>query len=73
MSNNKIKIYENLVLVTQIGIMMVVPIMLSLFIGRWLDDKLGTENVFLFVFIIIGVIASFINLYKIAMRGMKRK
>ena len=73
MSNNKFKIFENLALITQIGLMMIIPILLSLFIGKFLDDKLGTGNIFLFIFIIIGVCASFINLYKVAMRGYNKR
>lgn len=71
--SNKFKIFENLALITQIGLMMIIPILLSLFIGKFLDDKLGTGNIFLFIFIIIGVCASFINLYKVAMRGYNKR
>ena len=73
MANNKFKIYENLALITQIGLIMIVPILLSIFIGKFIDDKLGTGNIFLFIFIIIGVSASFINLYKVAMRGYNKR
>jgi F0F1-type ATP synthase assembly protein I len=73
MDNNKMKIFQNLALVTQIGIMMIVPIFIGLFIGRFLDEKLGTGNIFLLVFILIGVGAAFMNLYKIAMKDNKKK
>lgn len=73
MENKNLKIFENLALVTQIGIMMIVPIMMGLFIGKFLDSKLGTGNIFLMIFIIIGVGASFLNLYKIAMKDHKKK
>ena len=35
-------IIRALSLITQIGITMLVPIVLCFFIGRWLDEKLGT-------------------------------
>ncbi|MDP3386765.1 MAG: AtpZ/AtpI family protein [Eubacteriales bacterium] len=72
-NNNKIKIFQNLALVSQIGIMMIVPIVIGLFIGKFLDEKLGTGYVFLFIFLVIGVGAAFINLYKIGMRDQKKK
>lgn len=72
MDNNKLKIFQNLALLTQIGIMMIVPIFGGLLVGRFLDDKLGTGNKFLLVFIIIGTGAAFMNLYKIAMKGNKK-
>ena len=73
MDNNKMKIFQNLALVTQIGIMMIVPIFIGLFTGRFLDDKLGTGNIFLLIFIVLGVGAAFMNLYKIAMKDNKKK
>ncbi len=50
---------------------MVVPIFISFFIGKWLDDYFGTGAVFMIVFIIIGVGAAFRNLFKIIMKGAK--
>ncbi len=72
-NNNKIKVFQNLALVSQIGIMMIVPIVIGLFIGKFLDDKLGTGYIFLFIFLVIGVGAAFVNLYKIGMRDQKKK
>lgn len=72
-NNNKIKIFQNLALVSQIGIMMIVPIVIGLFIGKFLDEKLGTGYIFLFIFLVIGVGAAFLNLYKIGMRDQKKK
>jgi len=68
MSDNRYKILKNLTLLTQIGIVMVVPIMVGLFIGRFLDNKLNTGYLFLFIFLIMGVVAAFVNLFKIAMK-----
>jgi F0F1-type ATP synthase assembly protein I len=72
-NNNKIKIFQNLALVSQIGIMMILPIVIGLFIGKFLDEKLGTGYIFLFIFLVIGVGAAFLNLYKIGMRDQKKK
>ena len=67
-------IYRNLALITQIGIIIATSILLGLFIGRFLDDKLGTKWIFTFIFLIIGVMAGFANLFKLAgVKGKKRK
>jgi F0F1-type ATP synthase assembly protein I len=73
MDNNKMKTFQNLALITQIGIMMIVPIFGGLLVGRFLDDKLGTGNKFLLICIILGTGAAFMNLYKIAMKDNKKK
>lgn len=70
---NKSKILQNLTLVSQIGISMFVPILISIFIGKFLDEKLGTGAIFLAIFTILGIISAFMSLYKIATRGYNRK
>lgn len=70
---DKSKILENLVLVSQIGISMTVPILGGIILGKYLDDLLGTKVVFLAIFSIFGIITSFISLFKITTRGTKRK
>lgn len=72
-SNNKAKILENLALVSQLGISMLVPILIGMFLGKFLDDIIGTEFIFLGILTVCGVAAAFISLYKIATRGINRK
>jgi ATP synthase protein I len=48
-----------------IGIAMVVSIFGSLFIGRYLDEKFATGNKLTFLFLVVGIIAGFWNLYKL--------
>ena len=62
------KMYENLVFVTQVGIIMVVPIFGSILFGKFLDQWLNTGHIFLLVFTILGVGSSFTSFYKFAMR-----
>lgn len=67
---------ENLALISQIGISMIVSIGIGLYIGKWLDDRLGTGPIFLFIFIITGVISGFLSLFKITQKDIhdrKRK
>lgn len=61
----KTKGLENFVLVTQIGIAMATPIMIGLYIGKRLDEYLNKSPLFLLIFIVIGIIASFTNLFKL--------
>ncbi|AOY75576.1 AtpZ/AtpI family protein [Clostridium formicaceticum] len=63
---------ENLALISQIGISMIIPIIGGLYIGRWLDTKVGTQPIFLFVFIVMGVGAAFVNLFKITTKDVQK-
>ena len=73
MSKLKFKDYENLTLITQISFIMIIPIFGGLLLGKWLDEKLQTGNIFLLVMIILGVIIAFLNLFKYTMKGIKNK
>lgn len=46
---------------------MVIPIFLCVFLGIWLDGKFGTNGVFVIIFLIIGVLAAFRNLFVIVL------
>ncbi|MCD5413508.1 MAG: AtpZ/AtpI family protein [Clostridiales bacterium] len=63
----------NLSLITYIGVYMTVPIIVGLFAGQWIDKKLNTTPIFLFVFIIMGVVVAFMNLFKVATKDMPPK
>ncbi|MEA1974082.1 MAG: AtpZ/AtpI family protein [Bacillota bacterium] len=73
MSKLKFKDYENLALITQISFIMIIPIFGGLLLGKWLDEKLQTGNIFLLVMVILGVIIAFLNLFKYTMKGIKNK
>lgn len=64
MSKN-INVFKNLALISQIGISMVVPIIFGVYMGKWIDEKLGTGPIFLFILIIIGIGSSFISIFKL--------
>ena len=55
-------VFKALSLLTQLGIGMLVPIFLCLFIGRWLDRLLGT-GFLVIIFLILGILAAYRNLY----------
>ncbi len=59
-------------LITQVSLVMVIPIFLSFFVGKWLDDYFGTGAIFMIIFLLLGVGAAFRNLFKIILdKGVK--
>ncbi|WP_459765320.1 AtpZ/AtpI family protein [Alkaliphilus crotonatoxidans] len=58
---------ENIALISQIGIAMLVPIIGGVYLGRWIDNRLNTQPIFLFVFILLGIAGSFSSLFKLAL------
>jgi len=55
----------------KIGIFMTIPFVLAVppmvgwVIGKWLDDYFGTGNKIMYVFLILGLIAGFRELFRI--------
>ncbi len=66
-------ILKNLGLISQLGISMISPILLGVFIGGRLGDWLGGKSFFVITFIILGVGAGFISVYKLTSPKNKRK
>lgn len=60
MRNNKV--IKALMLITQLGISMMVPIFLCVFAGNWIDKKAGTGWV-MPVLLFLGIAAAFRNVY----------
>lgn len=58
---------------SQVGITMVVTIGLCFFIGKWLDEKLGTNVIFLSIFTLLGIGAAFRNLYVMVILDYKKQ
>ncbi|MCD6436335.1 MAG: AtpZ/AtpI family protein [Clostridiales bacterium] len=52
---------------------MIIPIIGGVYFGNYLDVRFGTGSLFLFVFIIIGVITAFMNLFKMTIRKSNNK
>lgn len=63
---------KNLALITQVGLSMITPILLGVYIGQFMDKKVGTKGVFSIIFIILGAGGGFINLFKLT-GGLKDK
>lgn len=58
-------VFRFLALISQFGINMLVPIGLMLWLGIWLDNKLGTSWIVILCFF-IGAIAGGQNIYRMA-------
>ncbi len=72
-SNNKYML-KNLALISQIGISIITPILLGVYVGQYIDKKAGTNGVFSIILIIIGAGAGFLNIFKLAgSKDNKRK
>lgn len=73
-NNNNKDSLKNLALISQVGLSIITPILLGVFLGQLVDKKVGTNGVFSIIFIIIGAAAGFLNLLKLAdNKSNKRK
>lgn len=55
-------VLQALTMISQVGITMLVPIFLCVYVGLKLDDWFGTEYLFI-IFVLFGVLAAFRNVY----------
>lgn len=56
---------RNIALITQIGFSMITPILVGVYVGQFIDKKVGTNGIFTIILIIIGVGGGFVNLFKL--------
>ena len=63
-------VLKGLALISQIGISIITPILMGVYIGNFIDKKLGTNGVFAITLIVIGAGAGFLNIFKLT--GMKK-
>lgn len=59
------KIISSLAIYSQLGVSMVMCVVVGFIVGQFLDKIFSTSPVFLIIFIIIGIIASYRTLFKI--------
>ncbi|MDE7061303.1 MAG: AtpZ/AtpI family protein [Lachnospiraceae bacterium] len=57
-------VIKGLLMISQIGISMIVPIFLGAFLGYQLDRWLG-KGFFFLIFLLFGILAAFRNIYKL--------
>lgn len=58
--------------VAGMGLQFAISILLFLLAGQWIDRKLGTEPLFLILFVFLGAGASFYSIYRKLM-GLQRR
>lgn len=58
---------------SSIGIAMVLAIFGSLYLGNWLDKKFGTLPYFTVIFLILGIVAGFKNIYSVIQKNFKNE
>ena len=71
MSGSKKTVLKSLALITQLGIMMLTPIALCLFIGLLIDHNAGTNWVFI-PFLVLGMAGGMTSVYKTVMSVVKQ-
>lgn len=59
---------SNLVLLSQLGISMILPIIGGVLLGNYLDKKFSGNNLFLIIFVTLGALSALRNLYVIGTR-----
>lgn len=64
-------VWQCLTLISQFGIMMLVPTGMMFALGYWLDGRLGTQ--FLRLCCFVGVLAGFGNIYRLARQIYQKK
>lgn len=63
-----LSVLKYLSLISQVGLMMAIPIIGCMLLGNYLDNLLGTNVILLLVFTVLGMLAAFRNLYKLSQR-----
>lgn len=67
------EIMKALSLISQIGLLMAIPIIGCILFGAFLDRVFGSNVVFLIIFTILGVLAAFRNLFMITIKTTKNR
>jgi len=65
------KHYTQMAYASSVGIAMVLAIFGGLYLGNWLDGKLGTAPFFTFILMLMGVVAGFRSLYHTIRKYLK--
>lgn len=63
------KLFRTLGVLSTVGISMVAATVIGLYLGLKLDEWLGTSPWFTAIFVVIGIIAGFRNLFYYAKKG----
>lgn len=64
---------QGLALISQIGFSVITPILVGVYVGQFIDEKIGTKGIFSVISIILGAGAGFLGLFKISNYQFKKK
>jgi len=65
------KVYTQMAYASSVGIGMVLAVFGGLYLGNFLDKKLGTAPFFTFILLLMGVVAGFRSLYTVIRKYFK--
>ncbi len=71
LDEKKRKEWRLLAMASSMGISMVLATVIGLALGLWLDGLLGTKPWLTLIFLVVGIVAGFRNLYIIGKRATK--
>lgn len=71
--NKKTGIFKALYLLTQMGVMMALPIIGCIIVGNYLDNQFNSGILFLLIFVFLGVGAAFRNLFVLTRKVQNNK
>lgn len=71
MGKKDVGMYNNLIYISQVGIMMITPILGGVYIGNYLKAYFHSQLAF-FICLIIGIMSSFYELYRFSMKYVER-
>ncbi|MEI8217240.1 MAG: AtpZ/AtpI family protein [Eubacteriales bacterium] len=69
--NKKFDYLQAFSLISQIGIVVAIPIVLGAILGNFIDNKLGTGSIASIILILLGVAIGFKSAYSLIMRVLK--
>jgi ATP synthase protein I len=73
MGKERLNYLKYIALVNYIGFSIAAPIVGGILIGRYLDERFNTRFIFLIIFIVLGVISGFRNLFLLTIKKPGRK
>ena len=62
-------IFRYLTLISQLGLIMATSVVVCFLLGFILDKKLGTNGLFITIFVLIGVLGGFWSVYKLIIKS----
>ena len=73
MKDENKKYLRQLVMASSLGFQVVFAVFIGLFFGVWLDMQFGTVPWLTLVFLVLGVVAGFLNYYRFAVKQQEEE